>query len=178
MSVVLGKRLRSDPGARPLRQRAELSGVSASEDSLARLSRLFAQVPRDTLMHVLEASDGDFEAAVAKVKTMVETAPEAVEVVERCAGATSLPEAAAIIEAGLRLYHDRRKPVCQTAPADKQVEGLLRDNTVLKKAVRFLHEKLQQLSSEVEENERIRRELEKERQAKEGLLFHLHRCNL
>ena len=178
MSVVLGKRLRSDPGVRPLRQRAEISGVCVGEDPLLRLSRLFDQVPRETLARVLEASQGDFETAVARVKTLVEDSQSAVEIVEKCTTVTSLCDAVKVVEMGMRLYHERKKPVKAESITDRQVEGLLRDNTVLKRFVRLQHEKLQQMKPEVEENEKIRRELEKERQTKEALLFHLHRCSV
>jgi hypothetical protein len=89
--------------------------------------------------------------------------------------AASLPEAAHIIETGLRQYHGNRKG--KRAAGEREVEGVLRENAALKKMVRFLHEKLQRVSSEAEESERIRAEIERERQTKAALLFHLHRCH-
>ena len=176
MSVVLGKRLRSDPGVRPVRQRAELTGLLACDDPLVRLSRLFLQLPRDVLSRLLESSAGDFDTAVSRARALVES-QEAGEVVERCASATSICEAVAIVEVGMKRYRARRAQAKTESTANTQVEGLLKDNAVLKKAVRFLHEKLQGMAPEMEENDRIRRELEKERQVKEALLFHLHTCN-
>ena len=95
--------------------------------------------------------------------------------VNHCAAATSLPEAAHIIETGLSQYHAARRE--KRAAGEREVENILRENAALKKMVRFLHEKLQRVSTEAEENERIRGEVEREREVKAALLFHLHRCN-
>lgn len=174
MSVVLGKRLRADPGVKPQRHRAEVTGMLSGEDSLAQLCRLFTAVPRETLAEVLASCAGDFEAAVLKARSLF-TCQEAEVLVDRCAVATALPEAAHLIETGLREYHEARRP--NPSVGVKQVETLLRENSALKKMVRFLHEKLQRVSTEAEESERIRGEIEREREIKAALLFHLHRCN-
>ena len=174
MSVVLGKRLRPDPSAKPLRHRAEVTGIPSSEDPLTRLCRLFpADIPRSSLAEVLLVCNGDFEAAMHQARSLL-TSPDAEELVNHCAVAASLPEAAHIIEAGLMQYHGNRKG---KRVGDREVEGVLRENAALKKMVRFLHEKLLRVSSEAEESERIRAEIERERQTKAALLFHLHRCH-
>lgn len=174
MSVVLGKRLRADPGVKPARHRAEVTGMLSGEDPLAQLCRLFPAVPRDALAEVLGACAGDFQAAVVKARSLF-TCQEAEDLVDKCAVAASLPEAAHVIETGLRAYHEARRE--SSSAGVKQVESLLRENSALKKLVRFLHDKLQKVSAEAEEGDRIRGEIEREREVKAALLFHLHRCS-
>ena len=174
MSVVLGKRLRADPGVKPARHRAEVTGMLSGEDPLGQLCRLFPAVPRDALAGVLDACAGDFQAAAVRARSLF-TCQEAEDLVDKCAVATSLPQAAHAIETGLREYHDARRE--GPSPGVKQVEHLLRENSALKKLVRFLHDRLQKVSAEAEEGDRIRGEIERERQVKAALLFHLHRCN-
>lgn len=174
MSVVLGKRMRADPGVKPQRHRAEVTGMLSGEEALARLCRLFTAIPRVTLAELLDTCDGDFDAAVQKAGALF-TCPEAEILVDRCALATSLPEATQLIETGLREYHELRQD--RSSLCDKQVEAVLRENAALKKMVRYLHEKLQRTSGETEENDRLRVEIEKEREIKSALLFHLNRCN-
>jgi len=174
MSVVLGKRLRADSSVQPLRHRSEVTGLPSSEDTLTRLCRLYSSIPKPSLAEILHSSAGDFESAVLQIRNLL-VCPEAETLVNCCAVATSLPAAAAILEAGLREYHGARKG--KSAPGEGQVETVLRENAALKKIVRFLHEKLQRVAAEAEESERIRAEIQREREVKAALLFHLHRCH-
>lgn len=175
MSVVLGKRLRADSSVQPLRHRTEVTGVPCSEDTLTRLCRLFSSIPKSILAEVLHSCAGDFESAVLQIRSL-QVCPEAETLVNRCAVATSLPAAAALLETGLREYHGTRRG--KTTLGEGLVENVLRENAALKKMVRFLHEKLQRVAAEAEESERIRAEIQREREVKAALLFHLHRCNV
>ena len=160
MWVLLGKRLREDPGVQPSRERAEPCGQLDSADAVDRLARLYKRMPQDQVLQALEHSDLEGAAILLGSLEL-----HAQKLVDNCCG--SWPIAHELVSQHLQQYHASKQE------ARRKAESLLRGNMVLKRALRTLCEKLQQHRETLEEHSRLVQELERERLLRTKLLIRL-----
>lgn len=164
MWVLLGKRLREDPGLRPSRERAEPSGEVDCEDTVERLARLYKRIPQDEVLQALENSDLGSAAVLLGSLEL-----HAQRLVDHYCG--SWPAVHESVSQHFQQYHMSKQET------RRQAESLLRDNMVLKRALHTLCEKLQQHREASEEHTRLVQELERERLLRTKLLIRLEQLN-